>query len=139
MKINGYVQYDPNSIRRSNELNDRNTDIANPSSKVIISDRDDREAVKAVNGADTDKGTDVSYDRKASGANGDINEIAFRLRTSDGFSSIDRLDITGSFDFTKAYSDLEKDESLEQYQYFVGDNVVVDDSEDGIVIQKSGF
>ena len=31
------------------------------------------------------------------------------------------------------------DESLKQYQYFVGAGEVIENSEDGIVIQKSGF
>ncbi len=63
--------------------------------------------------------------------NGDVSEIAMRLKTSNGFGSAENV--------LKAYSDLEKDESLKQYQYFVGDGEVIDSSEDGIVIQKSGF
>ncbi|MCR4808086.1 MAG: hypothetical protein K5857_10500 [Lachnospiraceae bacterium] len=60
--------------------------------------------------------------------NGDIGEIAMRLKTADGFGLVDKI-----------YSDIEKDESLKQYQYFVGTGEVIDSSDDGIVIQKSGF
>lgn len=63
--------------------------------------------------------------------NGDVGEIALRLKTANGFGMADNV--------LKAYSDLEKDESLKQYQYFIGNGEVIDSSEDGIVIQKSGF
>lgn len=38
-------------------------------------------------------------------------------------------------DMQKAVSDMEKDQSLKQYQYFVGGNVILD-NEDGTVIMK---
>ena len=40
-----------------------------------------------------------------------------------------------SLDMEKAVSDMQKDQALMQYQYFVGDTNIAN-SEDGIVIQK---
>lgn len=39
-------------------------------------------------------------------------------------------------DMLKAVSEMEKDASLMQYQYFVGDSNIIVDDEDGIVIAK---
>ena len=39
-------------------------------------------------------------------------------------------------DMDKAVSDMKKDESLQQYQYFVGNTNIINDDEDGIVIMK---
>ncbi len=43
----------------------------------------------------------------------------------------------GETDIKQAFIDMEKDRSLAQYQYFVG-GAVIDSSDDGVVIQKSG-
>ena len=83
--------------------------------------------------------TEVKEAAAVRGINGDVSEIADRLKTGDGFSTVNITDRIGSYNVQKAYSDIEMDESLKQYQYFVGAGEVIDSSEDGIVIQKSGF
>ena len=82
--------------------------------------------------------SDTRNESAAGNRNGDVGEIADRLKTGNGFSSVDKVARIGYYDVQKAYSDLEKDESLKQYQYFVGKGEIIDDSEDGIVIRKSG-
>ena len=83
--------------------------------------------------------SDTRNESAAGNRNGDVGEIADRLRTGTGFSSVDKAARISDYEVQKAYSDLEKDESLKQYQYFVGEGEIIDDSEDGIVIRKSGF
>ena len=83
--------------------------------------------------------SDAKEEAAARNKNGDVSEIADRLKTGDGFSSVNITDRIGSYNVQKAYSDIEMDESLKQYQYFVGSGEVIDNSEDGIVIRKSGF
>ena len=65
--------------------------------------------------------------------------MAYRFGLYGGFGAIDRLAGIGNTDVNQAVLDMEKDESLAQYRYFVGESPVINDSEDGVVIQKSGF
>ena len=107
--------------------------------RIPVVNAEPQEEVKA--GADESVASvsEVSEERAVTGRNGDISEIADRLKTGDGFSSVNITDRIGSYNVQKAYSDIEMDDSLKQYQYFVGSGEVIDSSEDGIVIQKSGF
>jgi len=54
----------------------------------------------------------------------------------EAFTVTQADDQTMKNDMLKAVSDMEKDSSLTQYQYFVGDNDIVLDNEDGLVILK---
>jgi hypothetical protein len=62
-----------------------------------------------------------------------------KIRINEELSSTDRINEIDGNDIQQAFKDIEKDKSLAQYQYFVGGNPVIDSSDDGIVIQKSGF
>ena len=64
---------------------------------------------------------------------------ASRLKAYDGANANDILRENKAPDIKQAFRDMEKDQSLTQYQYFVGNSPVIDSSEDGLVIQKSGF
>ena len=103
---------------------------------VSVENRDEQ-VVKSVE--ESSEAAGEARNETAGGSrNADISEIADRLKSGDGFSSIDITDRISSYNVQKAYSDIEMDESLKQYQYFVGGEVV-DSSEDGIVIRKSGL
>lgn len=131
MRINGLGLYDPLGGAGASEAASPNTYKSNiPSDKVIISDDDIGISVEDISGTATGRSDRIGSD---------LNEIAFRLKTYDGFSNIDRLGGIKSAQVDSAVLDLETDETLEQYQYFVGENPIVNDSEDGVVIQKSGF
>ena len=104
--------------------------------KVTTAAEDD---IKSVEDKNIEAVSEVKEQVSASAKNADVSEIAMRLKTGDGFSYADKSDRIASYDSAKLYSDLEKDEALMQYQYFVGEGEVIDSSEDGIVIQKSGF
>lgn len=103
---------------------------------VTVDNRD--EEVRSVSEASANTG-ETRNDLASGNGNGNINEIADRLRTADGFSTVDKAAGISYYDVEKIFSDLDKDESLKQYHYFVGEGEIIDDSEDGIVIRKSGF
>lgn len=74
------------------------------------------------------------------GAFDPLNTVAApKIRINEDLNSTDRINEINDADIKQAFKDIEKDKSLAQYQYFVGGNPVIDSSEDGIVIQKSGF
>ena len=129
MKIGGYGQYDLYTNFNALEALNRIPEVSGKEAEVTDIQPDENvDAVTAAKGADS-----------VSRINGDVAEIALRLKTSDGFDSVDKAAKIGEYDVLKAIDDLEKDESLEQYQYFVGEGNIIEDSEDGIVIQKSGI
>ena len=72
--------------------------------------------------------------RRRSGYNLEDISRDFSRREPFAITSID--DQAMKSEMQKAVSEMEKDQSLQQYQYFVGDTNVILDNEDGIVIKK---
>lgn len=72
--------------------------------------------------------------RRRSGYNLEDISRDFSRREPFAITSID--DQAMKSEMQKAVSEMEKDQSLQQYQYFVGDANVILDNEDGIVIKK---
>lgn len=68
-------------------------------------------------------------------ANASLEDISLSLNEPKGFDMKGRDSDIGSLDMEKAVSDMQKDQALMQYQYFVGDTNLVN-NEDGIVIAK---
>ena len=69
--------------------------------------------------------------------NADVSELADSLKSD--YNPIGRESDIKSLDVMQAVSDMQKDATLQQYQYFVGSSEVMENSEDGIVIQKTGM
>lgn len=67
--------------------------------------------------------------------NASLEDISLSLNEPNGFEMKGRESDIESLDMQKAISDMQKDQALMQYQYFVGDSNIVN-NEDGIVIQK---
>ena len=67
--------------------------------------------------------------------NASLEDISLSLHEPGGFEMKGRESDIESLDMQKAISDMQKDQALMQYQYFVGDSNIVN-NEDGIVIQK---
>ena len=67
--------------------------------------------------------------------NASLEDISLSLNEPSGFEMKGRESDILSLDMEKAVSDMQKDQALMQYQYFVGDNNLMG-SEDGIVIAK---
>ena len=72
--------------------------------------------------------------RRRSGYNLEDISRDFSRREPFAITSID--DQAMKSEMQKAVSEMEKDQSLQQYQYFVGDANIILDNEDGIVIKK---
>ncbi|MBQ6575257.1 MAG: hypothetical protein IJL90_04040 [Lachnospiraceae bacterium] len=67
--------------------------------------------------------------------NASLEDVSLSLNEPNGFAMKGRESDLASLDMEKAVSDMQKDQALMQYQYFVGDTNIAN-SEDGIVIQK---
>lgn len=67
--------------------------------------------------------------------NAALEDISLSLSDHGAFEMKGRDSDLESLDIEKAVSDMQKDQALMQYQYFVGDTNIVN-NEDGIVIAK---
>ena len=67
--------------------------------------------------------------------NASLEDISLSLNEPNGFEMKGRQSDLSSLDIEKAVSDMQKDQALMQYQYFVGETNLSAD-EDGIVIAK---
>ena len=67
--------------------------------------------------------------------NASLEDISLSLNEPKGFEMKGRDSDINSLDMEKAVSDMQKDQALMQYQYFVGDTNIFN-SEDGVVIAK---
>jgi len=67
--------------------------------------------------------------------NASLEDISLSLNEPNGFEMKGREVDIESLDMQKAISDMQKDQALMQYQYFVGESNIMG-SEDGIVIPK---
>ena len=67
--------------------------------------------------------------------NASLEDISLSLNEPKGFEMKGRDSDIASLDMEKAVSDMQKDQALMQYQYFVGEQGIMN-SEDGIVIAK---
>ena len=67
--------------------------------------------------------------------NADLEDVSLSLSDHGAFEMKGRQSDIDSLDMEKAVSDMQKDQALMQYQYFVGDTNLVN-NEDGIVIAK---
>ena len=67
--------------------------------------------------------------------NASLEDIKLSLNEPNGFEMKGRESDIEALDMEKAVSDMQKDQALMQYQYFVGEQNIMG-SEDGIVIPK---
>ncbi|MBO4903976.1 MAG: hypothetical protein J5367_02015 [Lachnospiraceae bacterium] len=67
--------------------------------------------------------------------NASLEDITLSLNEPNGFEMKGRESDIDALDMEKAVSDMQKDQALMQYQYFVGEQGIMN-SEDGIVIAK---
>lgn len=65
-----------------------------------------------------------------------IEDISLSLNNPSPFEMKGSQSDINSLDISKAVSDMQKDEALWQYQYFVGDQQPIFQSEDGVVVAK---
>ena len=68
-----------------------------------------------------------------------LEDISLSLNEPKVFDMKGRDSDIDALDIEKAVSDMQKDQALMQYQYFVGDSNPFMASEDGIVVAKGGL
>lgn len=68
--------------------------------------------------------------------NASIENISLSLKSSSDFAMKGRNSSLSDLDMEKAVSDMQRDQSLMQYQYFVGNSNVIRQDDDGVVLQK---
>lgn len=103
-----------------------------------VSEQQVKEESKApVVGVDNVKGvSNVSPDYQVRRANAPLEDISLSLNKSSEFDFKGSASDINSLDIEKAVSDMQKDEALMQYRYFVGNDTPIFQSEDGVVIPK---
>lgn len=79
---------------------------------------------------------DLKLDSIKPRANASIEDISLSLNKPSEFEMKGRESDINELDITKAVSDMQKDGALQQYQYFVGSENPMFQSEDGVVIPK---
>lgn len=81
----------------------------------------------------------LRLDKITERSNAPLEDISLSLNEPKVFEMKGRDSDINSLDIEKAVSDMQKDQALMQYQYFVGDSNPFSSSEDGIVIAKSAL
>lgn len=66
-----------------------------------------------------------------------LENISLSFKSNSEFEMKGRDSSLKALDVEKAISDMQKDQSLLQYQYFVGDSNIIRNDEDGVVFQKA--
>lgn len=69
-------------------------------------------------------------------SNADVEDISLTFNKGDDYGYIGKDSDIYSLDVQNAISDMQKDDVLRQYQYFVGGNSSFGDPSDGVVIPK---
>lgn len=80
---------------------------------------------------------DLKLDAIRPRTNASVEDISLSLAPTSSFEMKGRESNINSLDMTKAVSDMQKDEALQQYQFFVGNQPSVFESSDGVVISKT--
>lgn len=137
MRIGGITGFDLmssynriDSLTRQTEVNQskvRNSD--NSSDKID-------EKVAPVEAASEVTPLKVNLNLDSIRKNASLEDISLDFMKREPFSIEKIKDAGQESEISKAVSQMEKDESLKQYQVFVGDSNVVFNDEDGIVIKK---
>lgn len=96
---------------------------------------DDNKAAEVAAPAKAPQELDLRLDDIRPRKNADLEDVSLSLSDHGSFEMKGRESDIDSLDMEKAVSDMQKDQALMQYQYFVGESNLIN-SEDGIVIRK---
>lgn len=134
MAINGLGQYDLFSSYNSINVTDRIPRV-NPQE---IGGQEKRAAIDAEPAQQEAVPSPLSLDLEAirSRNNASLENISLSLKSNSDFEMKGRDSSLNALDMEKAVSDMQKDQALLQYQYFVGNSNIINDDEDGAVLQK---
>ncbi len=127
--IQGINNFQPVDYNILNRINDDHRVGAK------ITQADQNVQPKAHEEAASAKALDLRLDDIRPRQNASLEDIKLSLNDTASFDMKGRESDIETLDLEKAVSDMQKDQALMQYQYFVGDTHVPD-PEDGIVIAK---
>lgn len=136
MAINGFSQYDLFSSYNSINAMDRipkaapqeiNADAQNANGNITPAGTAEQDSPKPLN---------LNLESIRPRSNASLENISLSLQSNSEFEMKGRDSSLSSLDMEKAISDMQKDQALMQYQYFVGDSNIINNDEDGTVIQK---
>jgi len=133
MAINGLGSFDMMSNYNRINLNDTAAKTVSPVVQDVKEQADVTKEAKEAAKPELKVNLNLDGMRRRSPLNLEDISRDFTKREPFVMSGLD--DQTMKRDMMKAVSDMEKDSSIQQYNYFVGNNVVLD-NEDGTVIMK---
>ncbi len=127
--IDNFQTVNYNNYNRINSDPAREAGIQKPAAEEA------RLNVKEEGNSSAGRSIDLRLDDIRPRQNASLEDISLSLNEPNGFEMKGRQSDIESLDIAKAVSDMQKDQALMQYQYFVGDTNLTN-SEDGIVIAK---
>lgn len=105
--------------------------------KNVIREDNDAAAKNAQESQVQSSAMDLRLDSIRPRENASLEDISLSLNaSSDSFEMKGRDSEIASLDMDKAVSDMQKDQALMQYQFFVGNNAMSFSDEDGMVTAK---
>jgi len=134
MAINGLGSFDMMSMYNRINVSDQAISAVSPSKAENTSIQKPEDEKAKQQEPELKVNLNLESVRRRSGYNLEDISRDFTKREPFAMSRVDDQQMQS--DMQKAVSDMEKDQSLMQYQYFVGDNNVILNNEDGIVIMK---
>lgn len=109
----------------------------NSSLNALFKEDTSDSAAKAQESAVAPKELDLRLDTISSRQNASLEDVSLSLNESlSSFEMKGRDSDIETLDMDKAVSDMQKDQALMQYQYFVGESNPFMSTEDGVVIAK---
>lgn len=82
---------------------------------------------------------DLKLDSIKARPNASMEDISLSLNQNQNFQMKGSASDLADLDIDRAVSDMQKDEALMQYQYFVGNESPMFESEDGMVVAKASM
>ncbi len=134
MLINGLSQYDLFSAYNSSNAIDKIPEI----NSQVISGQGKHAAHAAETVPHQESAEPLALNLEAIRPRSDasLENISLSLKSNGDFEMKGRDSSLSTLDVEKAVSDMQKDQALLQYQYFVGDSNIIGNDEDGAVLQK---
>lgn len=131
MTVNGLGRFDMMSAYNRIDVNDRIPSINAPAEKVkevkpVEEPKQEAQEIKV----------NLNFDGMRNRPSLNIEDLSRDFTKRDSYSIKAYDDQAMKDEMDKAVSAMQKDESIAQYQYFVGQSNVILDNEDGTVISK---
>lgn len=135
MAINGLGSFDIySSYYSANSLNRIHENPLKQAEQSVT--QNDKSNKIEDNGSALKKPLSLNLDAIKARPNASIENVSLSMKSTSDFDMKGRDSDLASLDMEKAVSDMQKDQALMQYTYFVGDSNIISQDEDGIVIQK---